>query len=223
MNEYRAYVAEAIATFALVFVGAGSILADSTAHFGLIGIALAHGLVLMCMIYATAHISGAHINPAVTIGMWATRRISLLNALAYILSQLSGAAVAGLLLKIIFTGTPDALALGTPMLGSSVSFIKGIIVEAILTFLIVFTIFGVAVDKRAPQGMYGVAIGLVLTFDILTGGVLTGASMNPARTFGPAIASGYWTNHAVYWIGPVIGSLVAAIVYTVLLEKRPKK
>jgi len=110
------------------------------------------------------------------------------------------------------------------MLGSGVSFWNGVLVETVLTFFLVFTIFGVAVDKRAPAGVYGAAIGLVLTFDILVGGNLTGAAMNPARAFGPALASGFWANHAVYWIGPILGGVVAALVYNnIFLEKRKRK
>ena len=222
-DNHKAYLAEAIATFALIFVGAGAILADSiTGKVGLLGIAFAHGLVLMCMVYATAHISGGHVNPAVTIGMWITKNIKTAKAFGYIVSQLIGATVAGFLLKAIFVTAPVSANLGTPGLASGVSFGAGVLIEAVLTFFLVFTIFGVAVDKRAPAGIYGMAIGLVLTFDILVGGVLTGGSMNPARTFGPAVASGFWLNHAVYWIGPIIGSIAAALAYNYLLLKRKK-
>ena len=219
-DDYRAYLAEAIATFALVFIGAGAILADRVSgNFGILGIAFAHGLVLMCMVYATGHISGGHVNPAVTIGLYFGRQIKAAKAFGYIVSQLIGATIAGLLLKMIYVSAPAAAHLGTPGLAPGVSFGAGVLIEAVLTFFLVFTVFGVAVDKRAPAGMYGMAIGLVLTFDILAGGVFTGASMNPARTFGPAAASGFWANHLVYWIGPVIGAIVAAMVYTKFLMK----
>ena len=221
MNAYKAYLAEAIATFALVFVGAGAILANSYSPIGILGIALAHGLVLMCMIYAIGHISGGHVNPSVTIGMWITKKINTIQAVGYIFSQLLGAVIAALLLKIVFSGAPASLNLGTPGL-SGISFGTGVLIEIILTFLLVFTIFGVAVDKRAPKGFYGLAIGLVLTFDILVGGALTGASMNPARTFGPALVSGFWQNHLVYWIGPIIGGIVAAVLYNFILLKEGK-
>ena len=221
MKEYKAYFAEAIATFALVFIGAGVILSDSFSNVGILGIALAHGLVLMSMIYAIGHISGGHVNPAVTLGMWVTNKIGTVKALGYIISQLVGAVVAGLLLLIIFPS--QASNLGTPALSSGISFWTGVLIEAILTFFLVFTIFGVAVDKRAPSNVYGLAIGLVLTFDILVGGVLTGASMNPARTFGPALVSGFWNNHLVYWIGPILGSVVAAMLYNSILLKKNGK
>ncbi|MBI2173013.1 MAG: aquaporin [Candidatus Aenigmarchaeota archaeon] len=215
MKVYSVYVAEAIATFSLVFIGAGSILAGND----IIGVALAHGLVLMCMVYATAHVSGAHINPAVTVGMLVTKKIGSSKAALYIISQLVGAAVAGFFLAAIFPSAP-ALNLGTPALASGLPVASGILVEAVLTFFLIFTIFGVAVDKRAPAGFYGLAIGLVLTFDILAGGTLTGAAMNPARAFGPALASGFWENQVVYWIGPIIGAIVAALAYDRVLSSK---
>ena len=210
--KYSAYVAEAVAAFALVFIGAGSILSGNDTT----GVALAHGLVLMCMVYATAHVSGAHVNPAVTIGMLVTRKIGASKAVFYIISQLVGAAVAGFLLAAVF----PSVAAGTPALASGLPAATGILVEAVLTFFLVFTIFGVAVDKRAPAGFYGLAIGLVLAFDILAGGSLTGAAMNPARAFGPALASGFWENHFVYWIGPIIGAVIAALLYDKVLNSK---
>ena len=221
LGDFPAFLAEAIGTFALVFIGAGTILADNASggQVGLLGIALAHGLVLMAMVYATGHVSGGHINPAVTIGLLAGRQIKPKKALFYIFSQVCGALLAGFFLSIIFPSAPGSLHLGAPTLGSGVSVFAGIAIEAILTFFLVFTVFGVAVDKRAPAGVYGAAIGLVLVFDILAGGVLTGAAMNPARAFGPALASGFLENQAVYWVGPVAGAILAAFVYSRFLLK----
>jgi len=144
MKDSKAYLAEAIATFGLVFIGAGAILANffSKNQIGIVGIALAHGLVLMCMIYATAHISGGHVNPAVTIGMWITKQIKTAKAIGYIISQLIGASVAGFLLNIIFANAPNSINLGTPTLAIGLGFWGGVLVEAILTFFLVFTIFG---------------------------------------------------------------------------------
>lgn len=224
--EWRRYLAELIATFALVFIGAGAVLTNtfSKGAVGLTGIALAHGLVLMAMVYATAHISGGHVNPAVTIAMLFARKINLRRAVGYIIAQLVGAALAGSLLWLIFPNMITTVHLGAPDLGAGVPVLTGIIIEAVLTFFLVFTIFGVAVDKRAPAGMYGIAIGLVLTFDILMGGPLTGAAMNPARAFGPAFAANFWQNQLVYWIGPIIGAVVAGLLYEYLLiERRGKK
>ncbi len=212
VNDWQRYLAESISTFSLIFIGAGAVVANTVykGSLGLIGIAFAHGLVLMAMIYATAHISGAHVNPAVTFAMWLTKRIKAVQAILYVVSQLAGAAIAGLLLRVIFTKTTN---LGATSLASGVSLLNGFIIEAVLTFFLVFTIFGVAVDKRASGHHAGLAIGIVLVFDILMGGNMTGAAMNPARSFGPAIASGFWQNHLVYWIGPLVGASFAALLY----------
>lgn len=211
--NYKKYLAELISTFSLVFIGAGAILSNNS----LTGVALAHGLVLMSMIYATAHISGAHVNPAVTVGMWVTKKINTKDGIFYIIFQLLGATIAGYLLQTIFPNSSAELHLGATALASNITVGMGILIEAILTFFLVFTIFAVAVDKKGKNGAFGLAIGLVLTFDILVGGNLTGASMNPARSFGPALVSGFWKNHVVYWVGPLIGSVVAALVYNNLL------
>ena len=216
---WRLCLAEAIGVFALVFIGAGSIITN--AHLGgdvgLVGIALAHGLVLAIVVTATMRISGGHINPAITIGLWVTKVVPARTAVAYIVAQLIGAAVAGALLVSVYPyEAAAAVGLGTPMLGHGVTFGQGVLVEAILTFFLMFAVFGTAVDPRAPA-VGGFGIGLVLTFDILAGGSLTGAAMNPARAFGPALASGIWTDHVVYWIGPVLGSILAAAIYSRLL------
>lgn len=206
------YLAEAIATFALIFVGAGSVLAG----VGTLGIAFAHGLVLAAMIYATAHISGAHINPAVSIAMWATKRMKSLEALKYIVSQLIGASIAAFLLTVFYGN----VATSVNNLAAGVSLGEGILIEAVLTFFLVFIIFGTAVDKKGSGHHAALAIGFVLIFDHIIGLSLTGASMNPARTFGPALASGFWANHLVYWIGPIVGALVAAFMYQKAFLKR---
>ncbi len=216
MKDLRAYVAELIATFALCFIGAGAIVTNSYTDgaVGLVGIALAHGVVLAIMINATGHISGAHINPAVTIGFMITKRIEIGKGIGYIISQLAGGVLAGFALRVIFSPAVWGVThLGTPALDSGVSFGAGIMIEAILTFFLVMTVFGTAVDSRAPKNIYGFAIGSVLVCDILMGGPLTGASMNPARTFGPGLAAGYFENHLVYWIGPIIGGSAAALLY----------
>ncbi len=212
-------LAEFIATFALVFIGSGAVHINifSNGALGLTGIALAHGLVLMTMVYATGHISGAHINPAVTFGMFITKNIKGSAAFGYILAQLSGSVVAGVLLVTLLPYTPNG-DLGVTKISSDISAITGMGIEAVLTFFLVFVIFGTAVDSKAPAGMYGLAIGLVLTFDILVGGTLTGASMNPARTFGPALISGFWEHHWVYWIGPLLGGSAATIIYKKFLQ-----
>jgi len=218
-----AFVAELVGTFYLVFVGAGAIILD--AHTGggvtLLGIAAAHGLALRIAASITIPISGGHLNPAVTIAMLATKRIAAGKAGGYIVAQLVGATVAGVLLKGFYPAQAVAKSnLGTPALGPGVTFAQGVVIETILTFLLLFTIFGVAVDPRAPQHITGFCIGLTVAFDILAGGPLSGASMNPARTFGPALAAGFWANHLVYWIGPVLGGLLGAFLYQGLVLPR---
>jgi len=225
MNKdiWRASVAELVGTFALVFIGAGAVCANdwTAGKVGILGIALAHGLVLMAMIYAVGHISGTHINPAVTIAFMSQRRIEPVKGLFYILAQLSGAVLAGFFLRVIFPAQVETVFLGTTILSVGVSPTAGLLMELILTFLLVFTIFGAGIDERSPKGFAGLAIGLVLTFDILIGGALTGASMNPARTFGPALVANHWAWHWIYWVGPILGGLFAAFLYQgILAEKK---
>ena len=218
----RACIAEAIGTFALCFIGAGSIVlnAQTGGAVGLIGIALAHGLILSVMISALGGVSGGHFNPAVTIGFLVTNRQGVGEGVSYILSQLIGGVVAGLLLRAIFAAEVWQKAqLGTPMLGEGVSFGTGVLVEIVLTFFLVTSIWGTAVDDRKPD-VGGFAIGLTIAADILMGGPITGASMNPARTFGPALAGGGFENHLVYWIGPIIGAVIAATLYNTILIKK---
>ena len=224
-------LAELIGTFALIFIGAGSICADKylTVHqqpgIGLLGIALAHGLVLAVMVSATGHISGGHINPVVTAGAILTRKIKPKLGGLYILSQLIGGLLGALLLREIFPpGVREAVNLGTPGLGPGVSLGSGILVEVILTFFLVFTVFATAMDERgAFKSIAGFGIGLVLVFDILVGGPLTGAAMNPARAFGPALVSGNWSNHLVYWVGPLLGGILAAVVYNAAFLSKAKE
>jgi MIP family channel proteins len=208
-------IAELIGTFAFVFIGAGSIISNTLTNgaVGLLGIAFAHGLALAVMITVFAATSGGHINPAVTIGFMVTRRIAPLLGILYIVAQLVGATLAGLLLRAIFPQVVwQAAQLGTPMLTPGISFGTGVLVEAVLTFFLLLAVFGTAVDPRAPK-IGGFGIGLTVVFDILMGGALTGAAMNPAIAFGPALAGGFWQNDLVYWIGPIIGAVIAALIY----------
>lgn len=211
----RKLLAEAIGVFTLVFAGAGSIvLAAGNANIGLVEIALAHGLAIGLMVMALGHISGGHFNPAVTAGFWVTRRLGTPEALGYVLSQLVGGIVAAILLVLLFPeGLRDAANLGTPALGPGIDFAKGVGIEIVLTFFLVLVVFGTAVDRRGPNVVAGLAIGLVISMDILAAGPLTGAAMNPARALGPALLTGDWTSHLVWWIGPVIGGVLAALTY----------
>lgn len=223
MNWLKPLLAEFIGTFGLCFIGAGAIInyghglgTDPGIH-GLVGIALAHGLVLACLISALGKFSGGHFNPAVTVGLLVGKKIEAPLALLYIVAQLVGGAFAGwILVQIYAPEVWQASHLGTPALADGVSFGTGILVEAVLTFFLVTAVFGTAVDPLAPQ-IGGFGIGLTVTLDILMGGPVTGAAMNPARTFGTAIAAGYWENHLVYWIGPLVGAVIATVIYQYIL------
>ena len=220
----RKLVAEAIGPFALVFAGAGSIvLAAGNVNIGLIEISLAHGLSIALLISALGHISGGHFNPAVTAGFWVTRRISTTLAIGYVLAQLTGGILGAVALTLLFPeGLREAANLGTPALGPGVDFGKAVGIEIILTFFLVIVIFGTAVDRRSAN-LGGLAIGLTITMDILAAGPLTGAAMNPARALGPALLTGTWDDHLVWWIGPVIGGVVAAMVYHYLFSEEAEQ
>ncbi len=210
-KQLQAALAEFIGTFALTFIG-GAAIANGAA--GLVGVAFAHGVTLMVMIYALGAISGAHVNPAVTLGLALGKQIKWNNAIVYWVAQFLGASVAGFALLAIFSD-PSAQTgfLGTPALGANVTVTTGILVETILTFFLVLTVFGTAVDERAPKGFHGLAIGFVLVMDILAGGPLTGAAMNPARYFGTALAANHLGELAVYLVGPAVGAIIAWAVY----------
>lgn len=211
-------VAEFIGTFALCFVGILAIHHNP----GLLGVALAHGLTIAVMASAFGAISGGQFNPAVSVALLVAGKMDAMRAVAYIITQLVAATAAGVLI-IAVTGEAGKgiVAAGTPDLATNVTQFQGIITEAVLTFFLVVVIFGTAVDSRAPK-IGGLAIGLTVTLDILAGGPISGAAMNPARTFGPALASGHWNNHIVYWIGPLIGGALAGLIYGRFLIKESK-
>jgi len=218
-------VAEFIGTFALIFIGIGVIYNNTPgAGVGLLGVALAHGLTIAVMVSATMSISGGQLNPAVTFGLFVGGQMNLTKTIAYWTAQLAGGAAAGFLVRALAGGAGvDVVSAGTPDLAmqngvARVTFAQAIVIEMVLTFFLVFVVYGSAVDARAPK-IGGLAIGLTVALDILFGGPLTGASMNPARTFGPAIASGHWNNHLVYWIGPLAGGASAGIIYGRFLIK----
>ena len=213
----RKLAAEFIGAFALIFIGAAAII--QTGGQNLVAIAIAHGLAIALLVSSLGHISGGLFNPALTIGLWATRRLDTISTVAYIIAQLLGAVVAALALVLVFPeALRDAVSLGVPLLGRGIDFAQGVIIEAIATFFLMLAVFGTALDPRGPK-LGGFGIGLVLTMDILAVGTLTGAAMNPARTFGPALVGGEWSNHLVYWIGPIIGAVVAALVYHYLFAE----
>ena len=209
----KKFLAELIGTFTLIFFGAGAILTQSATQIvGMTGIAVAHGLAILVMVYAFGHISGGHFNPAVTFGMLVTRRIRFGGAISYWIAQLVGAALAAWALKCMWHGPTEAH-LGVPTVAAGVSPMLALVIEGILAFFLVIVIFGSAVDPRASKGFAGLAIGLTLVGNILAGGALTGASFNPARAFGPALISGYWQDQWLYWAGPLLGGAIAALLY----------
>jgi MIP family channel proteins len=219
----RRSLAEALGTFALVFIGAGSVASKffPDAGYGIVGIALAYGLVMSVMVTATMSISGGHLNPAVTLGLLAARRINLQTAGAYIVAQLLAAVLAALMLKLCYPlGVVRPISLGTPAIAGSILPRQAILIEAVMAFFLVSAVFGTCVNAAAPK-IGGFGVGLALLFDVLVGGPLTGAAVNPARAFGPALISGQWVGQAIYWVGPILGGVVAALVWEhLLLPKR---
>jgi aquaporin TIP len=213
-DRARRAAAEFVGAFALTFVGIGSIVAGG----GLVGIALAHGLVIAVMAYAVGHISGGHFNPAVTLGFLVVRRIELRMALAYWAAQFLGAVLGALLIAgTIPDQLTNAVSLGAPLIGGGIGAGAGFLIEAILTFFLVWVIFATAADPRGTfKSIAGLAIGLTITLDILFGGPFTGAAMNPARAFGPEIVGGHWSDAWVWYLGPAVGGILAALAYEYL-------
>ncbi|MBA3582995.1 MAG: MIP family channel protein [Gemmatimonadetes bacterium] len=209
----RRAAAEAVGTFFLVLVGTGTIMADRISGGGLgpVGIALAFGLVIAAMIYAVGHLSGAHINPAVTIGFWSIGRFPLTDVLVYTIAQSAGAVAASATLRLAIG---DVARLGATV--PSVPVPAAFMIEALLAFALMFVIAAVATDERVVGGFAGLAVGLTVASDALFGGLLTGASMNPARSLGPALVAGAWHSHWLYWVAPVLGMVAAAWTYEVL-------
>ncbi len=222
MKTMRPLIAEFIGIFFLVFAGVGAIVANAyrDGAVGFLGIAIAHGLALAIAVTATMNVSGGHLNPAVTVGFLSIGRIDAKTALKYIIAQLLGAAAAAFAIKGLYPEMAGVVTqLGVPRLANDVSVVQGIVIEALLTFFLGFAIMGTAVDPSAPK-VGGFAIGLTVCFDILAGGHMTGAAMNPGRAFGPALASNAWTGQAVYWIGPILGAVAAMQVYERFLMKK---
>ena len=209
-DPLRRGVAELIGTFTLIFVGMGSIMFASS---GVLGVALAHGLAIAIMASAVGHISGGHFNPAVTLGFLVTRRIVPSLALVYWASQLAGAILGALALRATF---PDEANLdsGVPVLNSTIGAGSGLVLEAIMTFLLVWVIFATAVDPGgAFKSIAGLAIGLTITIGVLAAGPLTGAALNPARALGPELVQNVWGDFWVYIVGPGVGAALAALLF----------
>ena len=211
-------LAEMIGTFTLTFIGAGSICLNEMTHggVGIVGIAMAHGLALAVMISAVAPISGGKINPAVTLGLWIGGKVDTKTAIFEIIFQFAGAILGAWFLMLIF---PESIAkavnLGTPALGNGISAWVGVFAEAIATFLLIFTVYATLIDPRGTfKAIAGFGIGIVVLFDILALAGVTGAAMNPARAFGPALVSMDFANQWVYWVGPILGGLLAGLFYS---------
>jgi len=211
----RPLIAEFIGVFMLVFIGGGAIIINAykDGSVGLGGIAAASGLAYALAVTATMGISGGHINPAVTIGLWSVGRINALKAGLYIVAQLLGGVCAALVLKGLFpTGAAALRQYGALSLGADTTLATAILLEAVMTFFLALAVMGTVVDSAAPK-VGGFAVGLTLWMCILAGGPLTGAALNPARTFGPALVSGFWVGQVAYWVGPILGAVVAMQVY----------
>ncbi|MDX6673244.1 MAG: aquaporin [Solirubrobacteraceae bacterium] len=210
----RRAAAEGLAAFALVFAGCGAIVANT--HYGgplgTVGISLVFGLVIMVMVYATGHLSGAHINPSVTIAFTLTRHFPAREAMAYVAAQLAGASAAALVLWGVWTDKPAHLGATIPAVSAGSAFLY----EVVLTAILMFVIMAVATDTRAVGAGAAIAIGGAVGLDALFGGPVTGASMNPARSFGPALVSGEWHDFWVYVLGPLAGAALGALAYQVV-------
>ena len=218
----KALIAEFIGTFTLCFIGIGAIASNALAGpdgSSLLGVALAHGLAIAVMIASLGVVSGAHFNPAVTIGLLSAGKIDFLNAIGYVVAQVLAGIVAAALLLMLIPEQVQAVAMGAPQLAEGLPILSGIIIEVVLTFFLVFVIYGTAVDKNG----YSVAalfIGFTIAIDILMGGPFTGAAMNPARQFGPALFAGGAAASQIwlYWLAPVVGGVLASQTYKYIFE-----
>lgn len=234
-------IAEFIGTYVLVFLGTGSVVITSlllegsevlpgnTFNVGIdipdwFAIGMAFAIAIAAMIYAFGHISGTHINPAVSIALWATGRFPAKDMLSYIVAQFIGASLASFTIIGILGYRAVRTGLGATAMYDGVSYTQAILCEAVATFFLMLTIMGSAVDRRAPAGFAGLAIGLVVAADVTVVGNITGSSLNPARTFGPYLANSlfggenFWWQFPIYIIGPIVGALVAAFIYDYVSE-----
>jgi aquaporin NIP len=216
----RRALAEGLATFALVFAGCGAIIANqhSDGGLGVVGIGAVFGLIIVVMIYATGHLSGAHINPAVTVAFTLTRHFPGRDAIAYIAAQVAGAVLGGLVLLAVWPDKPAHLGASVPSIGVG----SALVYEIVLTAFLMFVIMAVATDTRAVGAAAAIAIGGTVGLDAIFGGPITGASMNPARSFAPALVSGTWTDFWIYIAGPVLGDALGAFAYQLVRGEHPR-
>ncbi len=228
MNKYSKYIAEILGTLLIVFIGAGAICAEYSVKMtdgqGVPAWAITvFGVVIVAIVYATSYISGSHINPAVTISYWATGRMYAGTAAYYIISQMIGAAMAAYFLRLLFPDAVSTVFLGTCTLGEGVGPWKAASIECLVTFLFVFTIFATAVDKRTSKLLAGVAIGLVYLFGVSISKTFSGGALNPVRVFGPAVVSGHFDYHFVWWLGPVSGAIAAGFLYGKVFKRKSEE
>jgi MIP family channel proteins len=204
-------LAEAIGTAILIFLGTGAVMVNQLSHGAVthLGISSVFGAMVTALIYAFGHVSGAHFNPAVTLAFWQSGFFPRSRVLAYILAQCFGASLASLLLRLTI-GYVGNLGSTLPLQDN---WLQSLLLETILTFILMLVILGSGLDRRSPIGFAGIAIGLTVMVEAAVMGPITGASMNPARSFGPALVSGLWQHHWLYWLGPILGAQLAAIVY----------
>lgn len=227
LEAWRSALAEFIATLLFVFLGAGSVIVSGGLPNGdldparLVAIALAHGLAIAFLVYATANISGGHINPAVTFAAFLTKNISAARGLMFVAAQLGGAVIGALLLLATIPDAADTN-LGAHALGPDVSVSMGLLMEIVVTFALVFVIFATAVDPSGMGNLAPLAIGLAVLVDHIVAVPITGASMNPARSFGPALVAGEWGDQWIYWVGPLIGGAIAGLVYQFAFMNRAR-
>ena len=220
LDLWRRAGAEGLAAFALVFAGCGAIVADSVydGALGAVGVSLVFGLIIMVMVYATGHLSGAHINPAVTLAFTLTRHFPARDAAAYVGAQAAGATIGALLLLAVWPDQPASLGATLP----SVRTASALVYEVVLTAILMFVIMAVATDTRAVGAGAAIAIGGTVGLDALFGGPVTGASMNPARSLGPALAAGELADLWIYFAGPLVGAPIGALAYQMVRGPTPR-
>lgn len=215
--DARRWLAEGIGTFFLVFAGPGTVMANAGSHgIGPVGVALAFAFVIIAMICAVGHLSGAHLNPAVTVGFWAAGRFPGREVMPYVAAQCAGAIGASALLRSTM-GLVGQMGATLPSIATGPAFA----LELAMSFALMFVIMAVATDDRVAGGTAAIAVGFTVGFCALTGGAATGASMNPARSLGPALVAGLWRAHWLYWVAPMAGAVLAAKVYEVLRSTAP--
>ncbi len=210
-NHSREVLAEFIGTFTMVFAGTGAVVVNQVSQGALthLGISFVFGAVVSALIYTLGHVSGAHFNPAVTLALWQGGFVRRSRVLPYILAQVTGAIAASFVLFLAF-GNVAKLGATLPL---NNHWMQSLILEILLTFILMLVIFGSALDRRAPKGFAGLAIGLTVALEAACMGPITGASMNPARSLGPALVTGLWQHQWLYWIAPIVGAQLATIVY----------